>query len=292
MMFLLLKALKEYLLNFLLRRIKTTGNLKLMKIKIPPYPNFKISEQAFDNDVESNSVITKDSNVLSNQLIMVAKFPSGEKRVIKARPVRYQNKLFVTAFPNPVHLFLSTAIEQFNLSEKFKQENFIKCGKKIGDDIYILTIEENGTHDCYNHYIKNRASSIIMLVSALEAYLNHIIPNNFIYSAIRKEKIVEFDKTDIESSKLSFKEKLIDVLPRAINEVDFWTKILKERSILLELYNTRKEIIHLKTNSQDDFDRYFTAIDKMLDLDISSAIETTINFMNLASDNFIEKADQ
>lgn len=136
-----------------------------MKIKIPPYPNFKITEQAFNRDVVSNSVSKSDSQGLSNQLVMITEFKTGERRVIKARPVKYLNQLFVTAFPNPVHLFLSVAIEHYNHSETIKETNFPKCGKKIGDDIFILDIEENGTHDCYNHYIKYRASSIIMLVS-------------------------------------------------------------------------------------------------------------------------------
>lgn len=259
-----------------------------MKIKIPPYPNFKITEQAFNRDVVSNSVKKSDAIGLSNQLIMITEFKTGERRVIKARPVKYQEKLFVTAFPNPVHLFLSVAIEHYNHSEKIKETNFFKCGKKYGDDIYLLDIEENGTHDCYNHYIKYRASSIIMLVSSLEAYLNHIIPNDFIYRTIRKEKPVEFNKEEIESAKISFKEKLTEVIPQWLGNNAFWIIHQPEKEIILELYENRKNIIHLKTNAQDDFERYFSVIDKMLDLDIFASINSTIKFMNLTNVNFIE----
>lgn len=259
-----------------------------MKIKIPPYPNFKITEQAFNRDIVSNSVNKSDSKGLSNQLVMITEFKTGERRVIKARPVKYQNKLFVTAFPNPVHLFLSVAIEHYNHSEKIKETNFLKCGKKIGDDIYILDIEENGTHDCYNHYIKYRASSIIMLVSSLEAYLNHIIPNDFIYKTIRKGKQVELNKKKIESSEVTFKDKLTDLIAQLLVNSDFWNNNLHEKESILELYENRKNIIHLKTNSQDDFERYFSVIDKMLDLDILTSINASIKFMNLASENFVE----
>jgi hypothetical protein len=259
-----------------------------MKIKIPPYPNFKITEQAFNRDVVSNSVTKSDSKGLSNQLVMVTEFKTGERRVIKARPVKYLNQLFVTAFPNPVHLFLSVAIEHYNHSEKIKETNFPKCGKKIGDDIFILDIEENGTHDCYNHYIKYRASSIIMLVSALEAFLNHIIPNDFIYRTIRKNKPVEFNKEEIESPKISFREKLTDVIPQWLSDNSFWNRNLTDKENILELYENRRNVIHLKTNSQDDFERYFSIIDKMLDLDISTSINSTIKFMNLATTNFVE----
>jgi len=259
-----------------------------MKIKIRPYPNFKITEDAFKRDVVSNSVNKPDADGLSNQIVMITEFKTGERRVIKARPVKHKDNLFVTAFPNPVHLFLSVAIDHYYHSEKIKETNFPNCGKKIGDNIFILDIEENGTHDCYNHYVKFRASSIIMLVSAIEAYLNHIIPNDFTYKTIRKAKNVEFTKADIESSKISFREKLVDVIPVWLNDDTFWTNNVIGKENILELYENRKNIIHLKTNSQDDFERYFTVIDKMLDLDILSAINSIIKFMNLTTTNFVE----
>ncbi len=260
-----------------------------MKIKIPPYPNFQITEEAFNRDIVSNSENKSDSKGLSNQIVMIIEFPTGNKRIINVRPVKYQNNLFVTAFPNPIHIFLSLAIEHFNQSEKIKESNFIKCGKKYGDDVYLLPIEENGTHECYNDFVKYRMSSIIMLVSSLEAYLNHIIPNNFIYRTIRKDKNVEFNKGDIESAKISFKEKLNEVLPQSLNDKNFWSNNLLEQECILNLYQNRKNIIHLKTNTQDGFDRYFAVIDKMLDLDISESINSTIKFMNLATNNFIEQ---
>lgn len=259
-----------------------------MKIKIPPYPNFKITEEAHSRDVIGNSVKKTEASGLSNHLIVVTEFKTGEKRVIQSRPVRYDNKLFVTAFPNPIHLLLSVAVEHYNNSENVKETNFIKCAKKFGDDLYFLDIEENGTHECYNHYVKYRASSIIMLVSALEAYLNHIIPNDFIYIATRKDKKIEFNKEDIESSKVSFREKLTLVIPQWLKRQEFWKDNSAERDIILDLYENRKNIIHLKTNSQEDFDRYFPVIDKMLDLNIFNCIDATIKFMNLALPNFIE----
>lgn len=259
-----------------------------MKIKIPPYPNFKITEQAFNRDVVANSVSKSDSQGLSNQLVMITEFKTGERRVIKARPVKYLNHFYVTAFPNPVHLFLSVAIEHYNHSEKIKETNFPKCGKKIGDDIFILDIEENGTHECYNHYIKYRASSIVMIVSAIEAFLNHVIPNDFVYQTIKKNKPVKFNKEEIESTKISFKEKLTYVIPQWLGDNSFWSVNLAEKENILELYENRKNLIHLKSNSQDDFERYFSVIDKMLDLDILTSINSTITFMNLTNKNFIE----
>jgi hypothetical protein len=259
-----------------------------MKIKIPPYPNYKISDEAYTRDVESNSVKKENSIGLSNQLLFVIEFKSGEKKIVKVRPVRHKGKFYITPFPNPVHLFLSLATEQFYFSEQIKEINFPKCGKKYGEDIYLLDIEVNSTHDCFNDYIKYRASSIIMLVSALEAYLNHIIPNDFVYKTKRKNREIEFKKTDIESPQVYFQEKLTETLPQCLKNDCFWDNFQEVKNKILDLYENRKNLIHLKTNAQDDFDIYFKTIDKMLDLDINSAIESTILFMNKVKPNFIE----
>lgn len=259
-----------------------------MKIKIPPYPNYEITERAFNEVVDSKSVKMTDSSVLSNQLVLIAPFKTGEKRVIKARPVKYNNKLYVTAFPNPIHIFLSLAIEHFNFSEQIKQNNFPKCGKPYGKDVYLLDIEENGTHDCYNRYIKYRVSSIIMIVSSIEAFLNHIIPNDFVYKTIKRNREVEFDKIAIESPKISFKEKLIQILPLVAKPSFSWNNLVNEKSNILELYKNRRNLIHLKTNASDDFEMYFDTIDEMLDLDIHASIDSTIKVINSAKENFIE----
>ena len=262
-----------------------------MKIKIPPYPNLKITKKAI-SDVEKRSVKKNNSSDLSNQLVMIVKFQNGEERVIRSRPVRHLNNLYVSAFPNPIHLFLSVAIEHFNQSEEIKQINFPKCGKNIGDDIYILDIEENGTHECYNHYIKYRSSSIVMLVASLEAFLNHIIPNDYKYKTQRTRdgisKEVVFSKKKIESGNVSFNEKLDTLIPKMLKRESFWDDLQSEKISIKNLYSNRKNIIHLKTNAEDDLTAYFDTIDEMLELDIRDCILSSISFMNKVQDKFIE----
>lgn len=258
-----------------------------MTIKIPPYPNFKIAPQAL-KDVKSNSVKKNDSKGLSNQLIFVAEFKDGEKKVFRSRPIKHDNNIFISSFPNPVHLFFSAGIEHFKRSEEIKRINFPKCGKQMGDDIYLLDIESSGTHQCHNDYIKDRCSSIVMLVSSLEAFLNHAIPNDFTYETIRKKKTVKFNKQKIESASVPFTEKLQQVLPQAIEKPSLWDDLRQELVDIKELYDLRKKIIHLKTNAEDDFHAYFNEMDLMLDFDIDMVIGSITTFMNHTIENFIE----
>jgi len=258
-----------------------------VKIKIPAYPNFEITESSIEN-IDSNTIEGTNSKPLSSKLIMISKTEDGERRVIRVRPVKHDNNIYISAFPNPVHLFLSAAVEHFKLSEDIKITNFPKCGRKMGDDIYLLENEENGTHTCYNNYMKYRTSSIVMLVSSLEAFLNHIIPNDFIYKTKRKNKDIEFNKIDIESPRISFREKLVEVIPQYLRNIELNPNLKIENKAILELYENRRNLIHLKTNAEDDFTAYFNEIDKMLEFDLNNSLEKAISFMNKVKPEFVK----
>lgn len=260
-----------------------------MKIKIPPYPNYDLTQEAFERDIATNSEVRKSAvDLESNKLFFIAEFKSGIRKIYRTRSVKYNGNFYISPFPNPIHLFFSLGVEHYHRSEEILSTNFPKCGKKLGADIYLLDIDEDETHECYNHYIKYRASSIIMLVSSLEAFLNHIIPNDFIYLTKRKDKIVHLDKTEIESTKVTFREKLLNVIPQWLGLPTFWDDLKSEKNSLLELYENRKNIVHLKTNAKEDFERYFEALDKMIDLDLQISVDSLITFMNTISEKFVE----
>jgi hypothetical protein len=257
-----------------------------MKVKIPPYPNFIITNETLKKS-DVPTVKKSDSEGLSNQLIMIIPFNENESRVLRARSIKHNGNTFISALPNPVHLFITLGIENYNLSEDIKFQKFPKCGNQIGEDIYLLPIEENGTHQCYNDYIKYRSSSVIMLISAVEAFINHIIPNDFIYKTEKKE----LSKTEIEGPKVFFIDKLEKVIPQFLGNENFWDSYKEIKMEIVKLYNIRKNLIHLKTNGEDDFTAYFKVIDEMLELDINHSISNVIEFMNNIKPKFIELED-
>ncbi len=56
--------------------------------------------------------------------------------------MRYDGKMYITAFPNPIHLFLSLAIDHYNFSEQIKFVNFPKCGIQYDADPQIKELEK------------------------------------------------------------------------------------------------------------------------------------------------------
>ncbi len=260
-----------------------------MKIKVPPYPNYKITNEAFDRDVIPNSLSNVTNPPLSGHLIMILEHKDGSKSFNRVRPIQVDKRKYISPFPNPVHLYLSLAVEHFEVSETIKSTNFPECGKQYTDELFLLDADPGSTHECFSKYFKYRMGSIVLLVSALEAFMNHVIPNTYVYKRERKQGgFDELNKEQIESTKVSFKEKLESVIPLALSKPEFWEEKESFLNTILELYHHRTGLIHLKTNAESDLDRYFVQIDKMLDFNIGSAINSSIAFMNEAKPDFVK----
>lgn len=260
-----------------------------MKVEIPPYPDYTITNEAFDRDVVPNALSNAPNPPLSGHLIMILEHKDGSKSFNRARPIQVDKRKYISPFPNPVHLYLSLAVEHFEVSETIKLTSFPECGKQYTDELFLLDADPGSTHDCFSKYFKYRMGSIVLLVSSLEAFMNHIIPNTYVYKKDRKQGgYEELNKEQIESTRVSFKEKLVTVIPLALLRPLFWEKKEVFRDAILELYQHRTDLIHLKTNAESDLDRYFVQIDKMLDFNIGHAIDSSIDFMNEAKPDFVK----
>ena len=261
-----------------------------MKIKIPSQSHTVITNEAFERDVEGNSTIGNNDNAPeSNEWIGVMEFDDGTKGVYEFLPIRIGDSKYFSSLGSPTHLFLSTAIEMNQIAEERKYHNFPECGTKSSNsNIHLLKFEKGFTHECYNDYLKARITSIVMLVTALENFMNQVIPADFSCTLTINGKPIEFKtKKEIESPKAYFKLKIERIIPLAIKQENFWEMRKIDLDLLLELYELRKVFIHLKTKSDEEWKRYLGDFAKMIEFDISKAIDTTIRFMNAVEKNFI-----
>jgi len=262
-----------------------------MKIKIPAQTKLNITESAF-HDVKENTK-NEYNNVISgkNKFIAVAEHHTGEKKVYQMLGIDHEGKKYVSVLPSPTHLFLTTAVELFELSEKRKSIDFNECSKKDkNSNLYLLDFNAGYTHECYTDYLKARIASIIMLISSLENFMNQKIPDDFIYERLEKGKFKRYNHKKIEAH-ISFKEKLEHILPKAINNLTFWESRDEELEIIFNLYNQRKIFIHLKTNSEEEWKMYSEPFEKMISFDLLNAIKTIINTVNAIEENFFEEEE-
>ena len=224
---------------------------------------------------------------VSDEIFCMLTKSNGEKIVFKSRPIKYKKKTFISPFPNPIILLLNTSIDCYNNSIEII-EYLTKNTELSNDDhdIHILDIDDNLTNENYNRFIQNKIVSIISLVTALEAFLNIQIPNDFIYHQAKNDSIKKLNKKQIESSKVHFREKMTKVISQVLQKPEFEKENAELINEIIELYKIRREIVHLKTNGDDLFSIYFKSVGLISDIDLKKAIEKVTHYFNLVSPDY------
>ena len=260
-----------------------------IKIKIPSSISLELSDRALTEDVIDKSTSGEFMDLLgSNSYIGVADHEHGGQRVHQFLGIDCDDVKYVSALLSPSHLFLSAAIELYQISEQKRLVTFPTCGKKSNNpNLILLNFESGYTHECFTDFLKTRGSSIIVLVSALENFMNQQIPNDYIHHWTAKGENHTWNHKQMENS-ASFKMKLVEILPLATNKEDLWESCSEELSLINELYRHRKEFVHLKTKSKEDWKRYSDAFDHMVIFELHDAIDAVIKVMNYVSDDFVE----
>lgn len=246
------------------------------RIKIKPYPNFQITNECFENDIKSKSSNDPLENV-SDQLVMIAEFKDGNRRVLRSNVVENNNgDKFISVSPNPILLYIDSSLENFYKSEELKNKSFLSCGKKSNkriNDIYLLDIDVDETHHCYNEYIKSKINSIIFITTSIEGFCNSLIPNDIFY--IKGKEIKNRTKYQKETY---LKDKLDEMIPEFTSN-DYWTNNVDNREKITKIYQIRNSIIHLKTDT-DSFKNYSKVIKDVIDINLFDYIESIINTLN------------
>jgi len=269
------------------------------RIKIKPYPNSKITDKCFDRDVKSNSTTQESiNNILGNELIMIAEFKIGDRRVLRSNVVENNNgEKFISVSPHPIHIYLDIALENYYNSEHLKNYYFPICANKTNkkiEDLMLLDIDIDSTHHCYNEFIKCKINSIIMLTTALEGFCNSLIPDDYIYITSTGKQL----DRDWSQNKARFEVDKIDIMiPEFVNDDDYWTLHSDERKNITDIYKLRNELIHLKTEGIDQVENYSKVIKDVIDVNVYEYIISIIKTFNdlsvkIKGEIFIEFSDE
>ena len=157
--------------------------------------------------------------------------------------------------PNPIEFYLFSAQNNLNnirILESIVAKDFSKVNNLLLEEIQFC----------------------IFLVSALEAFINQMIPNDYEF----EDKGLTIPKSEIERL-WSIQDKLKVVIPqvmkvRIANDATKW-KILKS------LINLRNDLVHLKTVTQvSDFRSYQDLYRRLLDHDYEASSEVVKHVIN------------
>jgi len=150
--------------------------------------------------------------------------------------------------PNNVGILLSISQKSLESSKKIINE-FINQ-KEFDEDMDKQKLIVEDSISIYD-YIEKIQSCIVFGYTALEAFTNLSIPNNFEYKSHNNKGVIEiYDKEAIERW-LSLKNKIEDILveiyeTKPISGTNLWTRFL-------EFEKLRHSIIHQKSISATDF---------------------------------------
>ncbi|MFN7045225.1 MAG: hypothetical protein ACK4M1_08515 [Flavobacterium sp.] len=161
-----------------------------------------------------------------------------------------------------------------------QQQNLNKKIRGIGKQ----DLSEDAINEIYRYYGYS-TSCLISLFTAIESFINHLIPDNKTYEKDCGYKTEIYTKSQIQKG-LTFDEKTKKVLPYFFNK-DFFKKPTAHTQHIYNLKELRDEIVHPK--SEKNMASQEILMKRLLKFDYEKTMEAVANFMNFYQPNFISE---
>ncbi|HPW98053.1 MAG TPA: hypothetical protein PK218_05790 [Flavobacterium sp.] len=157
--------------------------------------------------------------------------------------------------------------------------------KKLIENLADLTTP-NELSNTYAFDFQGCASScIICLFTAIECFVNDIIPEKFIYQIKTQRKTEVYNKEQIQFS-ISFMDKLTKVLPEAFNK-NFFSKPTPTNAHIINLKDLRNNIVHTKSDRTGK--NNVEILKRLLSFKYDETLEATFKLFNFYREGFIEE---
>ena len=248
-------------------------------IKLTKFGNYKITPNALknvpiaENKSEKESFIT---NLKKKESAVLLAFNQTELKFDFLLQIKDNDRILASMFYDPILTFFKQAYDTNNKANQAKSNFRIAVDN---DDIKIVDMRD------FSVFMQLKLNSIIMLQTAIEAFINSVIPEeSFVYKNKKKSK------KQIERE-LSFKDKL-KFLSDTIENFNIQKKEDKETyDLLLKLNSIRQELVHMKTNKEEMFEPFIESLRNALGYDLDKQFDYCITFMNKIKPDFIELID-
>ncbi len=264
-------------------------NLKKVKIegleifKIDKKVNQDINIQTPEPEASKTKEVRKKIKKGDGNLFLM----SQEGEALQATTFTHKKKIYAGHAPNLIHIYFDQALAQIQWSNKYA-DSFKFISKQEIAEIGFLP------DGIFNRFIQLRVSAIIFLHLSVEAFINHIIPEDFVYIKVVSDKsdklpvqITNFSKKQIERG-TTFKEKIENVIPQ-IESLNFnATKNSKIIGRILEIGKIRDEIVHLKSKDKETLSFYKNIFNFIGSRDLMEYMHSAKKYMNILERDFIK----
>jgi len=201
-------------------------------------------------------------------------------------PILEHDQLFAAPFPDPIQLYYSLAYANYQFAKKAR--NNITIQKQQPQFLNFVS------NYLYNWHLQYKISTIIFLHSTIEAFVNHTMPEDFIYkqysSGSKSDKFLkltkEYNKEQTERY-IQFKEKLGPVISQ-LTKIDFQNQHQKIYDKILSLNKLRNDLIHLRStisNNEQEFEKVFVEV---VNVNLTPFVNAVKDFINTVKPGFIE----
>ncbi len=270
------------------------------RIKIKPFGLFKLGDSALKSvemNVDYNTSPEESIKKLTKEIKagksshFIGILPE-KKELFSFIPIIENGQFFASFFPDPVQLYYSLAFSNYQFSLETKENIVFQKDQKRRAPLNFVN------EYLYNWHLQYKISTIIFLHSTIEAFVNYIMPDDFIYrNEIIGKKSDKFYKTIKEYNKeqteryIQFKEKISHVIPQ-ITGIDFQKQHQKIYDKIINLSKLRNDLIHLRTTSQEKNRKYFESVfEKLVNIDLYPFLISVKDFLNIIKPDFIEEED-
>lgn len=190
-----------------------------------------------------------------------------------------KGKDYIFPVPDPTLIYFNNA--QLSLASIVENRN-----KLIDKLDFRIKLSEPALNEIYNFYGVT-SGFVIFLFTAIESFINHIIPEEFEYKNVSKIKTEVYTKQQIQEV-LDFKTKLTKVIPQATGK-NFFLKSTPTNERIWKLKEFRDEIIHTKPGQNEL--KYDNLIKDSLKFKYVETLEAVAKLMNYYKSDYILECD-
>jgi hypothetical protein len=244
--------------KYLNQRLLTNEEQEKLSSHMIPYDE-RIHNMTFDSKEHVPFVSTTN-----NYIIQAFEFKEGNERRFLPEP-------------DQVLIYFNSAYNSYRQLEPIKK-------KLLDKTLPNGPLNEGTENEIYNLFGQS-SGFVIFLFSAVEAFMNRMIPDDFIFSEISGKKTELYNKEQIQRY-LSFDTKYSKVLPQITN-LNFKTKFPTKHTILWNLKDFRDELIHPKQRKGPS--TYELISKKALKFKYAQALEVVRDYINFYKNDFIEE---
>lgn len=231
-------------------------------LETAPVDMGKINELHRTNFANHLAIIETDGN----QLIQAFKY---------AKPVP---ALFIPE-ANPIVIYFETARTHWKNIEEARS-------RVAKGDPNVYTSLNN-----FYQFFPNATICATFLFTSVEAFINSLIPPNYIYKRDNKQKTESFNRVQIQSY-LPFEEKIKNVIPEIVKK-SFHVEHSHKWESIVKLKDFRDAIMHTKSEERGIMSPNFyeELYNIALDFDYSITLIHVRDFLNYFEHNLIEECD-